>query len=115
MGVWIEITPQRAIGRTNSVTPHVGVWIEILKTGYVRAVLVVTPHVGVWIEISSLIAVSSVVQSLPTWECGLKSWRNTDVSDQRGVTPHVGVWIEIVVNASDQTTSYCHSPRGSVD
>ena len=94
-------------------------WIEILvvvRTGVVDGV---TPFVGVWIEISSSCANSTLSQSLPSWECGLKflcycklpveysslpSWEcglKYLIKPYHNrvclVTPFVGVWIEIEI------------------
>ena len=52
----------------------------------------VTPRVGVWIEIDRLTDMSSLNQSLPAWECGLK-------------------YISFVLLEA----AVRHSPRGSVD
>ena len=85
---------QRSCRRT--VTPFLGVWIEILLHEEVRGFTAVTPFLGVWIEMEltqvleydtgghSLLGsvdwnshgwCSEVrrMQSLPSWECGLKS------------------------------------------
>ena len=35
------------------------------------------------------------LQSLPSWECGLKSFLRDLPAPQQSVTPFVGVWIEI--------------------
>ena len=54
----------------------------------------VTPLVGVWIETFGLYFCGITLQSLPSWECGLKR----KISNQKGVllcvTPLGGVWIE---------------------
>ena len=77
------------------VTPFVGVWIEINHSMPIYPNSGVTPFVGVWIEISNaLLAVSSSV-SLPSWECGLKSYISNHWMEHIRVTPFVGVWIEI--------------------
>ena len=33
--------------------------------------------------------------SLPSWECGLKSYKDELIIDGETVTPFVGVWIEM--------------------
>ena len=38
-----------------------------------------------------------IVESLPSWECGLKSYNRLETVYSRHVTPFVGVWIEILV------------------
>ena len=56
----------------------------------------VTPLVGVWIEIVGAWKVrTSGLQSLPLWECGLKSFSLMEAEKTVHVTPLVGVWIEI--------------------
>ena len=49
---------------------------------------------GVWIEIIVLTADKIATESLPSWECGLKSQKTRERSDYN-VTPFMGVWIEI--------------------
>ena len=51
---------------------------------------------GVWIEIGARELMTNLMeQSLPAWECGLKSFNVKEVSGAFNVTPCVGVWIEI--------------------
>ena len=57
---------------------------------------VVTPFVGVWIEIRMTGTVTHKVRSLPSWECGLKSFADCGHYTAFKVTPFVGVWIEII-------------------
>ena len=58
--------------------------------------LCVTPLVGVWIEIQFIyILLFARTQSLPLWECGLKSLMIVPKRVSYFVTPLVGVWIEI--------------------
>ena len=75
VGVWIEITIQSIICIGHLVTPFVGVWIEIVGTISYQSTMGVTPFVGVWIEIDSLNENLGSAESLPSWECGLKSMR----------------------------------------
>ena len=56
------------------VTPFVGVWIEILTAGGGWTTTLVTPFVGVWIEILLQDSTIHHDRSLPSWECGLKSY-----------------------------------------
>ena len=94
MGVWIEMTCALllAVNDTSlpvwecglkyvkhyfsassaSVTPCMGVWIEICYSRSVIQSSSVTPCMGVWIEIKICLKSSSLVLSLPVWECGLK-------------------------------------------
>ena len=50
-----------------------GVWIEIDRRIRQMAEEGVTPFVGVWIEIDALKKHVDKEESLPSWECGLKS------------------------------------------
>ena len=74
MGVWIEIISIAWIGDPSPVTPFVGVWIEIVLCETILSGLHVTPFVGVWIEIQGGKYNSGLGSSLPSWECGLKSF-----------------------------------------
>ena len=53
--------------------------------------------------------------SLPSWECGLKSYKDELIIDGETVAPLVGVWIEIGDYAQIGSSGNCRSPRGSVD
>ena len=114
VGVWIEITHTHT-----HVTPFVGVWIEIGHASGRIVRLLVTPFVGVWIEISYGGRKEKTMESLPSWECGLKSgmdrlpgcrptslpswecglkfWLRKLNKMEAVVTPFVGVWIEIQI------------------
>ena len=76
MGVWIEIKHLSELMNAVEVTPFVGVWIEIDIFPLFTQHSLVTPFVGVWIEISHMVHMCLVLTSLPSWECGLKSWKN---------------------------------------
>ena len=57
---------------------------------------VVAPYVGAWIETSLSDSGSLTVESLPTWDRGLKhkyegKWCRCD-----SVAPYVGAWIETI-------------------
>ena len=54
------------------VAPLVGVWIEILPSEFNCVFVSVAPLVGVWIEIFLYLDSGQVLESLPSWECGLK-------------------------------------------
>ena len=54
------------------VTPYVGVWIETLREIMYFCIIVVTPYVGVWIETFGDRNRHQVIESHPTWVCGLK-------------------------------------------
>ncbi len=57
------------------VTPCVGVWIEIVVSFIsISTSMKVTPCVGVWIEIGKMVGKNKKCESLPAWECGLKSF-----------------------------------------
>ena len=55
----------------------------------------VAPFVGVWIEMLTLNSLQIRSMSLPSWECGLKSYLQADGYFMDAVAPFVGVWIEI--------------------
>ena len=56
------------------VAPFVGVWIEICLRLNILKCIPVAPFVGVWIEIvSNEVEILNRKESLPLWECGLKS------------------------------------------
>ena len=55
------------------------------------------------------------IESLPSWECGLKSYKDELIIDGETVAPLVGVWIEIGDYAQIGSSGNCRSPRGSVD
>ena len=54
-------------------------------------------------------------QSLPSWECGLKSDCLLVPLKKHPVTPFVGVWIEIFLDSQPLSGRDGHSLRGSVD
>ena len=56
-----------------AVAPFVGVWIEITLITNVFPQSTVAPFVGVWIEITNTRYPIWDAESLPSWECGLKS------------------------------------------
>ena len=62
-----------------AVAPFVGVWIEIYnQSGHYYGVTV-APFVGVWIEILLTSYQTALNQSLPSWECGLKSMKRSQL------------------------------------
>ena len=62
-----------------AVTPFVGVWIEIYnQSGHYYGVTV-APFVGVWIEILLTAYQTALNLSLPSWECGLKSMKRSQL------------------------------------
>ena len=114
VGVWIETTRIRILGKILFVTPCVGVWIETTRIRILGKILFVTPCVGVWIETES----------------------SPNSSGFTSVTPCVGVWIEtnlIPTNVSNfvshpawvcglkhiansyTSSLHCHTLRGCVD
>ena len=54
----------------------------------------VAPYVGAWIETEALHSEYVTLQSLPTWERGLKLHKWGNVSTSKDVAPYVGAWIE---------------------
>ena len=75
----------------------------------------VTPFVGVWIEMCKFNDSILTDESLPSWECGLKSPYKSGTGIGCLVTPFVGVWIEITLKDNAQQLLGGHSLRGSVD
>ena len=62
-----------------AIAPFVGVWIEIYnQSGHYYGVTV-APFVGVWIEILLTAYQTALNQSLPSWECGLKSMKRSQL------------------------------------
>ena len=66
-------------------------------------IVTVTPCVGAWIEIEILGYDLDGKESLPAWECGLKSGKKNHNVKFEYVTPCVGVWIEMICPARFQT------------
>ena len=56
-----------------------------------------------------------ILQSLPSWECGLKLFGNETKILQAKVAPFVGVWIEIIAGQDLAGNVLGRSLRGSVD
>ncbi len=56
----------------------------------------VAPLVGAWIEIKSSIEFVSCIESLPSWERGLKLLHPVHLLVPDLVAPLVGAWIEIL-------------------
>ena len=73
VGVWIEMIVQTPAASCLPVAPFVGVWIEITLITNVFPQSTVAPFVGVWIEITNTRYPIWDAESLPSWECGLKS------------------------------------------
>ena len=74
-----------------------GVWIEISEEIAEDAINEVAPFVGVWIEIRYQPCHLVSIQSLPSWECGLKFTVAKGEVGYLEVAPFVGVWIEILI------------------
>ena len=72
VGAWIEIKILRHKRFFPVVAPLVGAWIEIKRIFSPQQPLFVAPLVGAWIEITQLAASMSAVESLLSWERGLK-------------------------------------------
>ena len=75
----------------------------------------VTPFMGVWIEIIWSIILSTILLSLPLWECGLKYLQWPEPYFHHPVTPFMGVWIEMKPLQRKAESLECHSLYGSVD
>ena len=54
------------------VAPLVGAWIEILLAGHYEMATMVAPLVGAWIEINVSSNIIKPLESLLSWERGLK-------------------------------------------
>ena len=74
----------------------------------------VAPLVGVWIEIDVAAGAGKILESLPSWECGLKSHR---ITLTRAAMPSLPSWEcglkYITLLYFNEIPS--RSPRGSVD
>ena len=70
---------------------------------------------GVWIEIIWSIILSTILLSLPLWECGLKYLQWPEPYFHHPVTPFMGVWIEMKPLQRKAESLECHSLYGSVD
>ena len=66
---WIWYRDNR---RNKTVAPLVGAWIEITFTEINATLFSVAPLVGAWIEITPAMLTDDDLQSLPSWERGLK-------------------------------------------
>ena len=55
-----------------AVAPLVGAWIEIAIISAMHSTLSVAPLVGAWIEIAIADNLTPAMESLPSWERGLK-------------------------------------------
>ena len=81
-----------------AVTPFVGVWIEIIYAVLIRQKRIQSlPSWECGLKSLTYGMAHTRITSLPSWECGLKSnlTETNRISD--GVTPFVGVWIEISI------------------
>ena len=75
-----------------------GAWIEIRFVGIDEMAQHVAPLVGAWIEIACPLNLpKSRLQSLPSWERGLKFESQIVAMRGRNVAPLVGAWIEITM------------------
>ena len=73
-----------------------GAWIEIRKSTQISTVYIVAPLVGAWIEILITRLSDVRVQSLLSWERGLKFTLSMALFQPNSiVAPLVGAWIEI--------------------
>ena len=78
-------------------------------------VFTVAPLVGAWIEIPNSSIPFLNIESLPSWERGLKYSLKLVIVSTSIVAPLVGAWIEIDVYDKKTDKYYGRSPRGSVD
>ena len=75
----------------------------------------VAPLVGAWIEIILWLPAFLTLQSLPSWERGLKFTQTAIDNVPIFVAPLVGAWIEIYLRVPVSVSVPRRSPRGSVD
>ena len=80
-----------------AVAPYVGAWIETGTERCVCALVIVAPYVGAWIETDVWCDCQNALQSLPTWERGLKQRELESISNPATVAPYVGAWIETTI------------------
>ena len=73
VGAWIEIVRASQTGSCIAVAPLVGAWIEILNGKIYYRENSVAPLVGAWIEINVSSNIIKPLESLLSWERGLKS------------------------------------------
>ena len=116
VGVWIEINESPDIISNHHVAPFVGVWIEILRQLRTIEIIMVAPFVGVWIEIViKLVTSRTETLSLPSWECGLKSFiRSTSPSGSLSL-PSWECGLKFFDKILSCKTTYRRSLCGSVD
>ena len=75
----------------------------------------VAPFVGVWIEISyNISGIDLFCQSLPSWECGLKSVSDGEVTTYNRSLPSWECGLKLIL-ATTLTIFISRSLRGSVD
>ena len=96
------------------VAPLVGAWIEILNGKIYYRENSVAPLVGAWIEINVSSNIIKPLESLLSWERGLKSSyiRNINIRNCRSSRGSVD-WNSAGVSFG--SSKYCRSSRGSVD
>ena len=77
------------------VAPLVGAWIEMVALMVVSEAKFVAPLVGAWIEILAIAVDGEPLQSLLSWERGLKYLCCFQTGKEVKVAPLVGAWIEM--------------------
>ena len=77
------------------VAPLVGAWIETCKTSciYIRTIQSL-PSWERGLKHACMLAQMHKRESLPSWERGLKHWRTSSRTKSNCVAPLVGAWIE---------------------
>ena len=114
MGAWIEIQIVDGQAPSGGVAPLVGAWIEIryLLNGTMSSS--VAPLVGAWIEIQKMQQQTAQIQSLLSWERGLKyaDEFGFDFDDKSLLSWERGLKL---MPADFVKADTCRSSRGSVD
>ena len=115
MGAWIEIVDMSVRDIKKKVAPLVGAWIEIYPLRRDLSQPIVAPLVGAWIEIKKGKLKEYVsLPSLPSWERGLKFWRQALSNFLKVSLPSWGRGLKLRGH-SQWRRVLRRSPRGSVD
>ena len=94
VGAWIETYLYHLQRQYVSVAPFVGAWIETSVILANTIVFPVAPFVGAWIETIWKSIPAKRLESLPSWERGLKRNKSLRRTRVKFVAPFVGAWIE---------------------
>ena len=92
-----------------------GVWIEIIIASIVTSLIMSLPSWECGLKCLTVAGMGDALASLPSWECGLKYHHLVINRIPDAVTPFLGVWIEISNEAGLGSAPIGHSLLGSVD